>query len=93
LWLDQLYAYRTVTKDVFLDNKTARQLARPLAWHEYLKLFIPLESPCRVRTGQSMVILQVGDVLVMDNLKLHVVLDVPGSRLRTIVSRSFPDLI
>ena len=72
---------------------SARRPERPLVWHEYLELFIPLESRCRLRVGRNIVALQEGDVLVMDNLRLHVVLDFPGSRLRAIVIRFFPDFI
>jgi AraC-like DNA-binding protein len=72
---------------------STRQPERPLAWHDYLELFIPLESRCRLRVGQNIVLLQGGDVLVMDNLKLHVVLDFPGSRLRAIVIRFLPGFI
>ena len=72
---------------------SARRPDRPLVWHEYLELFIPLESRCRLRVGKNIVTLQEGDVLVMDNLKLHVVLDFPGSRLRAIVIRFFPGFI
>jgi AraC-like DNA-binding protein len=72
---------------------SARRPERPLVWHEYLELFIPLESRCRLRVGQNTVTLQEGDVLVMDNLKLHVVLDFPGSQLRAIVIRFLPGFI
>jgi len=72
---------------------SARQPERPLAWHEYLELFIPLENHCRLRVGQNIVILQAGDVLVMNNLKLHVVLDFPGTHLRAIVIRFLPGFI
>ena len=64
-----------------------RQEERPLAWHECLELFIPLGSQCRLRVGDSVLNLGRGDVLVMDNLKLHCVLDFPEPQLRAIVIR------
>jgi AraC-like DNA-binding protein len=72
---------------------SSRQPERPLAWHEYLELFVPLEGQCRLRVGRNIVVLQEGDVLVMDNLKLHVVLDFPGPRLRAMVIRFLPGFI
>jgi AraC-like DNA-binding protein len=70
-----------------------RQAERPLTWHEYLELFIPLDSHCRFRVGANVVDLRAGDVLVMDNLKLHVVLDFAEPRLRAIVIRFLPDFV
>ena len=70
-----------------------RQGARPLTWHDYLELFIPLGSRCRLRLGDSVLNLGRGDVLVMDNLKLHCVLDFPEPQLRAMVIRFLPDFI
>jgi AraC-like DNA-binding protein/mannose-6-phosphate isomerase-like protein (cupin superfamily) len=72
---------------------SARQQDRPLTWHEYLEIFVPLEGYCQVQVGRSMVELSTGDLLVMDNLKLHALRNFSGPRLRVIVIRFLPELI
>ena len=67
--------------------------APPLTWHEYLEVFVPLEGRCQVQVGRSMVDLVAGDVLVMDNLKLHAVRNFSSHRLRVVVIRFLPELI
>jgi len=76
-----------------LTSFSARQPAPPLTWHEYLEIFIPLGNRCVMQVGNSTVELAAGDVLVMDNLKLHALRDFDGPRLRAIVVRFLPDLI
>jgi AraC family transcriptional activator of pobA len=72
---------------------SARKQDRPLTWHEYLELFIPLEGRCRLQIGHNIVELAAGDLLVMDNMKLHAVRDFTRPRGRAIVVRFLPDLI
>jgi len=69
------------------------QPERPMAWHEYLELFIPVDSPCRLKIGSDVVSLGASDVLVVDNVKLHAVLDFPGDEMRAIVIRFLPDFV
>jgi AraC-like DNA-binding protein len=56
-----------------------------LTWHERLELLVPLDGPMRERMGELVVHLQPGDVLVMDHLKPHQVVDVPGLDTRAVV--------
>jgi AraC-like DNA-binding protein/mannose-6-phosphate isomerase-like protein (cupin superfamily) len=70
-----------------------RQYSPPLTWHEYLEVFVPVEGQCQVQVGRSMVELAAGDVLVMDNLKLHALRKFEGRRLRVVVIRFLPELI
>jgi AraC-like DNA-binding protein len=66
---------------------------RPLTWHEYLEVFVPLDGGCQVQVGRSMVELKAGDLLVMDNLKLHALHSFSGPQLRVVVIRFLPELI
>jgi AraC family transcriptional regulator, transcriptional activator of pobA len=65
----------------------------PLTWHEYLEIFLPVEGCCQVQVGRALVELSAGDVLVMDNLKLHALRSFTGRRLRVLVLRFMPDFI
>lgn len=69
------------------------QPPRPLTWHTYLELFVLLSRECRVRMGGAMVTLTRGDVLVMDHLKLHAVVDFPGHQAEALVIRFRPEVV
>lgn len=56
-----------------------------LTWHERLELLMPLDGPLRQRMGDLVVDLQPGDVLVVDHLKPHQVVDAPGLNTRALV--------
>lgn len=60
-------------------------ITRRLTWHERLEFLIPLDGPLRERMGDKVVDLQVGDLLVVDHLKPHQVVDAPGLNTRAIV--------
>ena len=62
-------------------------------WHERLELFMPLDGPARFRMGSEEVGLETGDLLVVDNLKLHHVVDFPGFDTRVIVISFMPRFI
>ena len=68
-----------------LFHYTSRQHTRGPTWHERLELFLPLDGPARFRMGSVDVELSPGDILVVDNFKLHHVLDFPGFNTRVIV--------
>ena len=68
-----------------LFHYTSRRHTRGATWHERLELFLPLDGPARFRMGDHEVELQGGDLLVVDNLKLHHVVDFPGFDTRVIV--------
>src|SRR6187200_404935 len=54
-----------------LFHYTSRRHTRGGTWHERLELFLPLDGPARLRMGDDLVELAAGDLLVVDNLKLH----------------------
>ena len=72
---------------------SARDPAPPLTWHTYLEVFILLSPRCRVQLGGRTLTLAGGDVLVMDHLKLHAMLDFPGREAEAIVIRFLPELV
>jgi AraC-like DNA-binding protein len=78
---------------VKLFHYTSRRHTRGATWHERLELFTPLDGPARFSMGKAVVQLAPGDVLVVDNLKLHHVVDFPGFNTRVIVISFFPDFV
>jgi AraC-like DNA-binding protein len=78
---------------VKLFRYTSRQHTRGATWHERLELFLPLDGPARFRMGDQVVELQRGDLLVVDNLKLHHVVDFPGFDTRVIVISFLPEFV
>jgi len=63
----------------------AGRITQRLTWHERLELLIPLDGPLRERMGDLVAELNPGDVLVVDHLKPHQVVDTPGLKTRVIV--------
>jgi len=62
-------------------------------WHERLELTMPLDGQVRMRMGEDTVELAPGDLLVVDNLKLHNVQDFPGFNTRVIVMSFMPEFV
>src|SRR5512133_3192179 len=56
---------------ITLFHYSSRRHTRGLTWHERLELFMPLDGPARLLMGEREVSLGRGDLLVVDNLKLH----------------------
>jgi AraC-like DNA-binding protein len=71
----------------------ASQPRPPLTWHAYQELFLPLSGGCRVQMGEALIELGSGDVLVMDHLKLHAIVDFPRRELEVAVIRFMPEII
>lgn len=65
-------------------------VTRRLTWHERVELLVPLDGPMRERMGDLEVDLLPGDVLVVDHLKPHQVVDVAGLNTRAIVITFLP---
>jgi len=66
----------------------------PIAnWHERLEVVMPLDGPARVRMGEQTVALAPGDLLVVDNLKLHNLEDFPGFKTRLISISFMPEFV
>ena len=76
-----------------LFRYTSRRHTRGATWHERLELFLPLDGPARFRMGDQEVELQRGDLLVVDNLKLHHVVDFPRFNTRVIVLSFLPEFV
>lgn len=72
---------------------TSRQHTRGSTWHERLELFVPLDGPTLFRMGDQDITLGVGDLLVVDGLKLHQVVDFSGFDTRAIVVSFRPEFV
>ena len=68
-----------------LFRYTSKRHTRGATWHDRLELFMPLDGPARFRMGEQEVELERGELLVVDNLKLHHVVDFPGFDTRVVV--------
>lgn len=76
-----------------LFHYTSRCHTRGATWHERLELFLPLDGPTRFRMGDQEVHLERGDLLVVENFKLHHVMDFPGFDTRAIVISFLPEFV
>jgi AraC-like DNA-binding protein len=76
-----------------LFHYSSQRHTRGATWHERLELFLPLDGPARFRMGEQEVSLEAGDLLVVDNLKLHHVVDFPGFNTRVIVISFLPEFV
>jgi AraC-like DNA-binding protein len=66
----------------------------PIAnWHERLEIVMPLDGPAHVRMGDQTVALAPGDLLVVDNLKLHNLEDFPGFKTRLVSISFMPEFV
>ena len=71
----------------------ARRFTQGSTWHERLELFLPLDGRCSQRMGERIVVLEPGDLLVVDNLKLHQVMNAPDLNTRVVVISFLPDFV
>jgi len=62
-------------------------------WHERLELTLPLDGPLHMHMGEMRVELAAGDLLVVDNLKLHNVENTPGLNTRAVVMSFMPEFV
>jgi hypothetical protein len=76
-----------------LFHYSSRRHTRGATWHERLELFMPLDGPARFRMGNQEVELSRGDLLVVDNFKLHHVVDFPGFDTRVVVISFMPEFV
>ncbi len=76
-----------------LFRYTSKRHTRGATWHDRLELFMPLDGPARFRMGEQEVELQSGELLVVDNLKLHHVVDFPGFDTRVVVVSFQPEFV
>ena len=76
-----------------LFHYTSQRHTRGGTWHERLELFLPLDGPACFCMGDQEVRLERGDLLVVDNLKLHHVVDFPGFDTRVVVISFHPEFV
>jgi AraC-like DNA-binding protein len=96
--LDARGHYQVALADEFpllikLFRYTSRRHTRGATWHERLELFLPLDGSARFRMGEQELELRRGDLLVVDNLKLHHVVDFPGFDTRVVVISFLPEFV
>ena len=66
---------------------------RGSTWHERLELFVPIEGRTLFRMGEREFDLGPGDLLVVENLKLHHVVDFDGFDSRAVVVSFRPEFV
>jgi AraC-like DNA-binding protein len=76
-----------------LFRYTSKRHTKGATWHDRLELFMPLDGPARFRMGEQEVELQAGELLVVDNLKLHHVVDFHGFDTRVVVVSFQPEFV
>ncbi|MBI3414830.1 MAG: helix-turn-helix transcriptional regulator [Verrucomicrobia bacterium] len=76
-----------------LFRYTSKHHTRGATWHDRLEIFMPLDGATRFRMGDQEVHLQKGDLLVVDNLKLHRVVDFRGFDTRVVVVSFLPEFV
>lgn len=96
--LDSRGCYEVPLEDGFplsikLFHYTSARHTRGATWHERLELFLPIDGPARLRMGRQEARLERGELLVVDNLKLHHVVDFPGFDTRVIVISFLPEFV
>jgi AraC-like DNA-binding protein len=72
---------------------SSRHHTRGATWHRRLELFVPLDGPTLFRMGNQHVQLSAGDLLVVDNLTRHHVVDFPGFDTRALVVSFQPEFV
>ena len=78
---------------ISLFHYTSQDFTRGVTWHERLELFMPLDGRVDFRTGESTLRLAPGDLLIVDNMKPHHVVDHPGFDTRVIVISFLPEFV
>jgi AraC family transcriptional regulator, transcriptional activator of pobA len=86
--LDEEFAFA-----IKLFHYSSRQHTRGATWHERLELFVPLDGRTLFRMGDETIELRPGDLLVVENLTLHHVVDFPGFDTRAIVVSFRPEFV
>ena len=79
--------------NIRLFHYTSRQHTRGGTRHERLELFVPLDGRTVFRMGDRTVELAAGDLLIVDNLTLHHVVDFRGFDTRAIVVSFRPEFV
>ncbi|MFN3322483.1 MAG: helix-turn-helix domain-containing protein [Bryobacteraceae bacterium] len=69
------------------------EITVPLNWHERLEIFVPLEGELNFRVGERLVPVAPGDLLIVDNLKLHRPENFRGRRRRAMAISFLPEWV
>ena len=85
--------HREFPLSVRLFRYRSGRFTQGVTWHEQLELFCPIEGRVDVQMGNQLVQLAPGDLLVVDNLKLHQVVDRPDLDARVVVVSFLPELV
>ncbi len=88
LQLDKEFPFRILLFECSSEHRTPTW-----NWHEPLELAMPLDGPARMHMGEETVELAPGDILVVDNLKLHNLQDFPGFKTRLISISFTPEFV
>jgi AraC-like DNA-binding protein/mannose-6-phosphate isomerase-like protein (cupin superfamily) len=64
----------------------------PLNWHERLEIFVPVEGQGQFRMGDKLVPFHAGDVLVVENMKLHGLAEFRGDSRKAVSISFLPEL-
>lgn len=78
---------------ISLFHYSSRHFTRGVTWHERLELFLPLDGRVDLRMGESTAQLEAGDLLIVDNMKPHYILDHPGFDTRVVVISFLPEFV
>lgn len=78
---------------VRLFHVSPKHYTPTLNWHERLEMLLPLDGPVRMRMGDVRVDLAPGDLVIVDNLKLHNLEDFPGLNTRVVVTSFMPEFV
>jgi len=78
---------------VSLFHFRAGEITHRLTWHQRLELLLPLDGPLSERMGDCVEELLPGDILVVDHLQPHQVVDRPGLDTRAVVISFLPECV
>lgn len=78
---------------VDLFHFRAGAVTQRATWHERLELLIPLDGPLSERMGELVADLHAGDILVVDHLKPHHVVDARGLDTRAVIISFLPNCV
>ena len=63
------------------------------SWHERLELFVPLDGTVSMLMGERQVDIGAGELLIVENMKLHRILDIAGLDTRVVVISFMSNLV
>lgn len=70
-----------------------RRFTHGSTWHERLELFMPVQGQCPFRVGEHTLVLHPGDMVVLDNAKLHHVVENDRLDSKVVVVSFLPEFV